>query len=113
VRIIITTTTRSKAAFNAQKTDPANLPGPFLFEQPRWYRNRHIYAFRVAAGVNIRTVAARLGRATIQMMVRYAHLPRTTAKQLSTGCFVSQNSDAIGDRRKEPDGSSRQVIESK
>jgi site-specific recombinase XerD len=40
-----------------------------------WHDNRHTFCSRlVLAGVDIRTVAALAGHATIQMTMRYAHL---------------------------------------
>lgn len=53
--------------------DPAmKLAG---LEDYTWHCNRHTFASRlVMAGVDIRTVAALMGHATIQMTMRYAHL---------------------------------------
>jgi integrase len=45
------------------------------FKQYSWHCNRHTFAGRlVMAGVDLRTVAERLGHETLQRVMRYSHL---------------------------------------
>jgi integrase len=58
-------------------------------ENYTWHCNRHTFASRlVMAGVDIRTVAALMGHATIQMTMRYAHLS-PEREQLAVDRLVS------------------------
>jgi integrase len=66
-----------------------------------WHCNRHTFASRlVTADVNIRTVAALMGHATIQMTMRYAHLApehnqaavdRLVSSSVSSGQVVTRS----------------------